>query len=950
MKRIILFIIVALLSVQFVEAQTTSSTNFAKRYQDSIRNLPINRYVDSLRQIDLKRNLLTDEEFFERADLIIECKYLNFFEYYDAKGNYNPDDLYSIFKILVLHVFKGDSGLTGKTISFMKKGGIVYKLPTSEWEFLEEISSSDTSLGRDNGLSISDTYSSIQFLMKSDYPENPDKSKDYPQPKFKPIQNKERACIGFWGDGRIGGLNGLIFNNRQELYEYMSRYKGITVPKVPVPAYTPEIDYRRDFDSATQEIIRRKWDSEGEKSPRSSKATNNDTLTLATANQEVIYDAIGKSYLEFDLMASSNNPNVYFDGTPFLIEYNAAVFGTNVVGAGKIEATIDSEFNNYMLYQITDIQGGGVQNVFQVIFGVKINNPARLQLSSTPKRILHFRIEILPNPAKSTFGILFNNTHTTCYSSTYTLTANEPFGDEICYSMTTYIDSFIPAGEPEITTNLSAITVDAGVGQILTIQGVNFGSRRGIVQFSSADDGGATFLKGLDDQYYVSWSDTEIKVVVPSLVYKGYEEDFDKDYRGGAGTGPIQVQTAGKADSCQSATALNIRRSFTNYRDHDLLIQRTYLAKLACDHDFVFTLHTSVQGNQPAVTAIEAALNKWSALLNISIVLERDQAGNFIYINDKFINEFKNLIYFGAVNGMKVSRNFLPGYDISGSEEERKFYLTGATIQISNSDPWNYSLTTPVGSKLSFYQAFLHEIGHILLLQHVNDPSNLMYYEIKTGDPIIDVNAGAPCVQAAADIVALSKNIVWKSILIQGKCPITLSAPVPNPTVSIMHQIAFNNLLGEYRADVSGGFPPYAYHWEYISPGGGLQGFNCIIPSQYVNKQTIPESECKSPLRVTVTDKCGNQAQATIIPNKRLQALADDDLTVFPNPNRGTFEIVNIANATVYVYTAAMKLVRTFKNISESAKLDCGNLPTGLYILKIIDGEDVAVRKMILNR
>ncbi|MDR0363683.1 MAG: hypothetical protein LBH92_01475 [Bacteroidales bacterium] len=254
MKRIILFIIVALLSASYLNAQYANDFGEAVRKQWE--------YDDSLKRIDLKKNLLTDEEFFEKADLIIEGEMVDFLGAYDAKGNYDPKDIYRVSEILVLKVFKGDTALTGKTISFVKLGGTIYKPSVSEWDLPEEISSSyDTSLGRDNGLSPRRYYSSIQFLMKSDYPENPDKSKDYPQPKFKPVQNKERACIEFWGDGRIGGLNGLILNNREELYEYMSRYKGITVPKVPVPAYTPEIDYRRDFDSATQEIIRRKWDN-----------------------------------------------------------------------------------------------------------------------------------------------------------------------------------------------------------------------------------------------------------------------------------------------------------------------------------------------------------------------------------------------------------------------------------------------------------------------------------------------------------------------------------------------------------------------------------------------------------------------------------------------------------------------------------------------------------------
>lgn len=682
---------------------------------------------------------------------------------------------------------------------------------------------------------------------------------------------------------------------------------------------------------------------------------------METANQTVTYDEFGKSYLEFDLLASTNNPNIYFYVTVFRIEYNMEAFGPYIVSNNKLLVEIDDAFdNNYRVAQCLDDNNNGIgpQNVIQIIVDVKGINAVGLPLSLTPERMLHFRIEILPDLSGSNVlsDIFFRDTVTTSPNSSYTLTPDASFGAYIeSYSATHYIDSSpIPitnSGSPSIAS-ISPATVDAGVGDTLTIRGSGFGTLQGKVQFSSADDGGATFLKDLDDQYYegLSWTDTEIQVRVPSLVYKGYEDDPELKYRGGAGTGPIQVQTANGQDSCQSSSVLNIRRSYTNYRYSDLLIHRTYLSKLNCDHDILFTLHTSAQGKQTAITAIDSALQRWSRLMDISLALERDGNGNLVYVSDKVISGRikKNVIRFSDDNmpdlssGMVIRKDYAPWYDTGGSQ---KFYMTNSSIQIRDSHPWHYPLTNPGSQQFSFYQAFLHEIGHALLLQHVNNPTDLMYYEIKTGDPIIDIYAGAPYVQAAAEMVAWSKSIVWEHLITPIQSPMTLGARFGRLTVSI-ERFDFNPPF--YQANPADGFPPYSYHWEHTNASQGGLIACMVIPSEDAKERKINVSACS--MKVTVTDKCGNQAEATVSPTKHLQADIDKSLSVFPNPNSGTFGITDVNNATVYLYNAAMMLTRTFENVSESANLDCGDLPAGLYILKIIDEEDVAVKKMILNK
>ena len=83
-------------------------------------------------------------------------------------------------------------------------------------------------------------------------------------------------------------------------------------------------------------------------------------------------------------------------------------------------------------------------------------------------------------------------------------------------------------------TGFSPVVIDAGMLQVLTIQGTNFGAS-GTVRFANADDGGATYIEGLESEI-INWSNTTIEVLVNQ----------------NAGTGTIQVVGDGTATSNES--------------------------------------------------------------------------------------------------------------------------------------------------------------------------------------------------------------------------------------------------------------------------------------------------------------------------------------------------------------------------------------------------------------
>ena len=121
------------------------------------------------------------------------------------------------------------------------EGGVVSYV--DEYGFPQLISSNTMSPGYDDqGLNISRDFPSILFCLKSDFPKDPKSGENNDTILLKLLQNKEKASLKFgdhsWGPkssrwGKITGLNDLVFNNREELYEYMKQFKGLDIPKVP---------------------------------------------------------------------------------------------------------------------------------------------------------------------------------------------------------------------------------------------------------------------------------------------------------------------------------------------------------------------------------------------------------------------------------------------------------------------------------------------------------------------------------------------------------------------------------------------------------------------------------------------------------------------------------------------------------------------------------------------
>jgi len=716
---------------------------------------------------------LSNEDFFNQAELVFEGNLVKLVHTYNPNGTKRNEDTYGIVVYDVRKVFKGDSSLERKTV-FITRKGVGLGGENTIWATPGEIEERaiSTPFLEENGIPyVVSTSPAIFFLVTSDYPDD-ESSKFFFEKKYKLLPN----WLDVYGN-KAAGLNNLAFKNREELHNYMMQFEGYRIPK---PDPLPE----KQMDSVMYEMFERSraiMDSvykaammkdtipvDKKKVPQEAKSTSDNTLTLQLANKQITQSG-GKNYFECDVMATSNNSSIFFSATTFYITYDHNISGSNIVNNGKATVTKGAPFNN------SDNYNTFIYDVSPTSLYVNINSNYlslnRVKLNTTPIVMLHVKIELLSGGDASQFYISFLFPLYEGINSTYALSSTAPTVSDIYYDKT-FFNGLIPT----ITTDLNSITKVAGIGDILTIAGDNFGTYKGSVHFKAANDGGQKYLQGLLGQYIESWCNTQIKVKVPSMVYCGYG---DTTYlsAGAAGTGTVKIRTS-SGNSCTSSSTLQIPYSITNdttTMGGAIQVERVYLTKRDCNFDFLFTLSPGFKTHPDLslmIQAMDAALLHWSELTGLVLKLDKKPDGTPRYADEDWPNmEKKYIISNAGLTEAMGAKNITSKITVNGISY--LYCRSGSGIDI-NTQPelnpkrpfsWAYNISGSVPSgSASFYQAFLHEVGHILLLGHVNNPSELMFYTLPNTyytNPIITKPALAPTVYAVQQNITASQAIPW---------------------------------------------------------------------------------------------------------------------------------------------------------------------------------------------
>jgi hypothetical protein len=273
---------------------------------------------------------------------------------------------------------------------------------------------------------------------------------------------------------------------------------------------------------------------------------------------------------------------------------------------------------------------------------------------------------------------------------------------------------------PKIT-GFSPAVIRAGTNEVLTITGTNFGASRGNGQILFADaDSIGRYLKKCDTLDYVSWTNTEVKVKVPSIV-------FSDTLNPTAGSGIFKIVTnQGFRDS--TTTKLDVQYAvFNSSLVGSSVKKRINIGYYNCNAaPLYFKLGNTLQNHPEALPLIDSAISTWSRFLNIDIRLQKDNYGNYQYFPDNnILLDTINIIYvksypIGTKTLMSTSK-----YSVACGNFLLK---AGADIAINMNTTWHYGINDTKPSGLNdFYQSILHEIGHALNLGHTINPTTNNY-------------------------------------------------------------------------------------------------------------------------------------------------------------------------------------------------------------------------------
>jgi PKD repeat protein len=293
-------------------------------------------------------------------------------------------------------------------------------------------------------------------------------------------------------------------------------------------------------------------------------------------------------------------------------------------------------------------------------------------------------------------------------------------------------------------SSLSPTISNAGRGSIITISGSGFGASRignAKVEFKNGNDGGATWTLPASSQY-VSWSDTEIQVRIPTL----------------AGTGQVRV-TAADNSTAVSGQTLTIDYSLLNTS-----LNRIWLNGQNGNGGHTFVFNSSFGVNP--TDAAKRALQSWRCNTFVNFAV----SANTTSINQS-AKDGVNVISFNAslpAGALGVTYNW---YAACAANQ----YFNDEFDMIFSPAPgfgWNFGPGPTTGNRYDFETVVVHELGHAHQLGHVINANYVMHYALgpntdkRTLNPVSDIAGGSDVVSFSTatkpcgpdEMIALNTN------------------------------------------------------------------------------------------------------------------------------------------------------------------------------------------------
>lgn len=241
----------------------------------------------------------------------------------------------------------------------------------------------------------------------------------------------------------------------------------------------------------------------------------------------MVDESTNTKFVEFDILLRTFEPSAYLENFLIDISYNTSQFGSNVVANNSLELFLDPAFNVATYGDLAARDDPGFPDRFGLSITANVTSINRTLLTSSFRRIVTVRLQVTnPNTNEDFAEFSFIEAVPRAFDlSAFTSTAS---GDNFeLFSNLFYINNGISSqivGFPVIQ-NIDPPASAAGVGEVITITGYNFGETRGNslagkVLMCNAEtgrvDAPTLTIKDFD---IISWSQNEIQMRVPAAVY-----------------------------------------------------------------------------------------------------------------------------------------------------------------------------------------------------------------------------------------------------------------------------------------------------------------------------------------------------------------------------------------------------------------------------------------------
>jgi hypothetical protein len=508
------------------------------------------------------------------------------------------------------------------------------------------------------------------------------------------------------------------------------------------------------------------------------------------------------------------------------------------------------------------------------------------------------------------------------------------------------IDSFSPQA---VTAGTSTTTTTSPDG-VLTITGAGFGATQGAgyVQFRNADDGGASYTKPQASDY-LTWSDTQIQVRVPSRSASGHP----------AGTGTFQVadNNGTLATSASTLTVtyaiINTVSNGQNYRAH----------LISPDNSGGYTLQYAASFPTEAKAPFERSLQNWRCPVGISRTISATAA-----VDDVTKQDNVNVVRFDptlAAGVLGVTYSYSSGCSSSSTGPlnwqvvETDYAYTPVPIPATSTAAaytWNYATTNPTIRQYDFESVTLHELGHGAQLTHIISSTGVMNYALPNGQTrrVLDTNT---------DIVA-GKNVrdystkatiterCSRSAFVATQCPL----PVQLTAFAARYQPSQGTLLSWATASESNSSAfvvesqdePATGTWQAVASVAAAG--TSATSRQYQARDARPLAGTRY-YRLRQVDLDGREAFSPVVS----VAAPATELAAYPNPATGTVHLsgplASGATARVHLLDATGRRVASLVGPAGQAAFDLplARVPAGLYLLEWDGGAGIARTRLVVQ-